>query len=127
MEIELNNKFNIGDLVHKYQVKSVPREKILCPVCKGNYSAPNPNYEEDDEEFLFCTCCEKGYLSVGKVFEKHLHKDVYEVIGIKADITSEGVQLMYSIESRPDLNDGCYGYCRCSNVPEYMIELVEEM
>lgn len=111
MEIEINNKFNIGDIVQRYVTQIVYDSEIVCPICKGNYMMANPNFDmvNDRNEYLYCNCCTLGKIQVNSRTEKVLTPERYKVENIYICVGKEITTHRYQLQSSPDLNDGA-GY-----------------
>lgn len=107
MEIQIKSKFDIGQTVKRYKEIAVFGKKRICPICKGNYQVPNPFYDkvEDDEEMLYCNCCDAGYINGEKTFKKVLDDEIYEISSITMTMDKDGkVSFRYGIDSTPKLN-----------------------
>lgn len=126
MKMELKTKFNIGDKVRCYEEKWVSDEKVVCPICKGDYEAMNPNYGfNDDEEVLYCDCCDHGYIYVNKRKEKVLGEEIYVIDRISVSVSAEEISYYYHITSHPYLNGGKPGYISCTAIENDLV-LVEK-
>lgn len=111
MEISIDNKFNIGDIVQRYVTQLVYDDEIECPICKGNYMMANPNFDmvNDKNEYLHCNCCTLGKIQINSRMEKVLTPERYRVQNIYICIGKTITTHRYQLESTPELNDGA-GY-----------------
>ena len=127
MKIEIQNKYNLGDKVRKYKTVPIVSETVVCPVCKGNYKAVNPNSHLDEADAeLYCGCCDAGYIEVQNGTEKQLMQEVYEIMGIFISVNrNEQVEWTYHIQSVPELNGREGGFWSCT-VKEDDLALVFE-
>lgn len=111
MEIKIQNKFNIGDIVQRYVPQIVYDNEIDCPICKGNYKISNPNFDmiNDRNEFLYCNCCTQGKIQINSRIENVLAPELYKIENIYICIGKTTTSHRYQLLSSPDLNDGA-GY-----------------
>ncbi len=111
MEIRIDNKFNIGDIVQRYVTQLVYDSEMECPICKGNYMMANPNFDmvNDKTEYLFCSCCTLGKIQVNSRMEKVLTPEKYVVENINISVGKALTSYRYQLHSSPDLNGGA-GY-----------------
>ena len=111
MEISINNRFNIGDIVQRYVPQLVYDKEIECPVCKGKYMVANPNFDmvNDKNEYLYCNCCTMGKIQVNSRIENVLAPELYKVENIYICVGKNTTTHRYQLLSSPDLNDGA-GY-----------------
>ena len=111
MEVRINNKFNIGDVVQRYVTQLVYDNEIECPICKGEYMRANPNFDmvNDKNEYLYCSCCTLGKIQINSRMEKVLTPERYRVESIYICVSKTLTTYRYQLQSTPDLNDGA-GY-----------------
>ncbi len=111
MEIRINNKYNIGDIVRRYVTQLVYDSEIVCPICKGNYMVANPNFDiiNDRNEYIYCNCCNMGRIQINSRTEKVLAPERYMVENIYICVGKTITTYRYQLMSSPDLNDGA-GY-----------------
>lgn len=126
MEISINNKFNIGDVVQRYVTQLVYDGEVDCPICKGNYMVANPNFDmvNDKNEYLICSNCTLGKIQINSRMEKVLAPERYRVQNIYICIGEHITTHRYQLESSPDLNDGA-GYLTTA-ADECELEMYEE-
>lgn len=123
MEIKICSKFNIGDIVRKYEKRYVHESKIQCPLCKGEYQVENPNWnweedEEGDYEYLECPHCIEGWIYKDKE-ERYLHEELYKITSITAHLDdAKNITYRYSLNSTPQLNNRTHMWISSVNVDE---------
>ncbi len=117
MKIQINSKFNIGDIVQKYKTRITYTTKIKCPLCQGTHKVLNPNYDVEEKEdecmtytkYMVCPYCENGLIESGGKKERYLDNEKYYIQEIFILIDrSKNVKYRYSIESTPELNNRLY-------------------
>lgn len=129
MKIEINSKYNIGNVVKKYETVGEYKGRIICPLCNGKHFVDNPKYDPYDDNFensnLECPHCnEDGYILTNYVTEKVLGKELYRIEDIYVSINKDGnIKYTYGLHSNPKLNNRSYGYCSC-NASEEDLELI---
>ena len=118
MKIEINSKYNIGNLVQKYKIVGEYKDKIVCPLCNGKHFVDNPNYDphdydDDEDDKLECPHCNQdGYIETNYVTNRVLDQEIYRVESIDVYINKDGsVKYAYRIESTPELNNRADTYC----------------
>ena len=117
MKIDINNKYNIGNIVQRYIEHTVFDKEVECPICHGEWQAYNPAYNGDDgeeDEVLECGCCNRGKIRVGSRVERVLEKEKYRVSRIYVSIDKECTEVTYSLDSTPELNGRTSVYFSCS-------------
>lgn len=126
MNIEINSKYNVGDIVQIYREVGVYDREIDCPLCKGKYIALNPNYIEGSEEhseLLICNCCKHGRIKISSRMEKRVHPEKYKITGLNVSVDEAiDITIRYNLESLPQLN-GRKGIYKSTCVDEDTIAL----
>lgn len=127
MKREIDNKYDIGNLVQKYKTVGAYKDRIVCPLCNGKHFVDNPNYDDDEygNSKLECPHCkEDGYIETNYVTERVLDDEIYRIEGIHVDIRKDGsIKYTYSIHSTPELNNRTSVYIS-RNASEEDLELL---
>lgn len=127
MNFSINTKFQIGDKVRCFEEHLIG-DKEICPICNGNYKVPNPNFghNDDNEEFLYCKCCNKGRISVNQHKEIVLIDYLYIITDIKINISKDEIEYIYCLYASPELNNFKSG-CTYKEVGENDLQIVESV
>lgn len=96
-------KYEVGNIVNLH-TKVARFELVTCPICKGNFSAPNPNFDDEDEECvedatLYCSVCQDGFIRKRVGFEIFRSPSEYKVTAINAIITADEISYRYELTS----------------------------
>ena len=134
MEIVVESKFKVGDLVHKYKEEQECTKFVRCPLCDGKHSVEKPEGmldadEEDDgyEKMLTCSYCNSdGLIPVEFKYERRIDSEVYKVDSVYVSIDQDGISCCYGITSTPELNDREYMYVSGSADEDMLVSLSEE-
>lgn len=125
MKLEIGNNYNIGDIVKLYKNVGVYDREVKCPICKGRYTAINPNYEigsgdEDKyDELLRCSICNHGKIKVKGRTEKIIANEKYRIAGIRICINDRNeITYRYDLESTPELNNRKNGYISKTDIED---------
>jgi len=123
MKLEICSKYNIGDIVRKYETVCEYKNKIVCPLCSGKHFVDNPKYDpyndyddDYDDSRLECPHCNReGYIETEYVTERVLGEEVYRITEIYVTIKKDrSIEYVYGISSTPELNNRTFGYCGCN-------------
>ena len=109
MEIKINSKFSIGDIVQRYEKRYIHETKIQCPLCKRNYKVKNPRWDPfkdgEDCEYLKCPFCKEGWFYKYRE-ERYLYEELYRITEIIAYIDNDkDIIYRYTLNSTSQPND----------------------
>lgn len=130
MNIEIKNKFNIGDKVKKQKIIGTYKDKIICPLCNGKHKVNNPNYNkhQNDEETLICEHCdENGYISTNYTVEKIIENDIYCIDSIHITVKNDNtIKYTYGLQTNPEISKSTTFYASCSAFEHDLIPVKNE-